>query len=305
MFDRHAVLRQELNQAKRFLHTVKAHRDRTSPASSPTPDDFLQHVSVALEDIPEDMHESVRMILMHPADNASLRERIADVAENVAGHDFGDIEIVAQRLSLLHILSSLSIHSPYTYRVDSKVLRGSRPTPDKLRRLHAGDCRATINLCREMPRGDDDLIRAAGLTGEMTTTHIPITDNSPPTTDDVIELLSFLKSYNGTVYIHCEAGVGRTGVMVACYRMDQGWTLENALHEARQFGCAMPDQLAFIEDRATAAASIPGWPGAQPSTDVLSQNAAMNKDLHGLERALKVVAELAGGPVVTLPSTVN
>lgn len=288
MFDRHALLRQELNRAKRFLHTVDAHHDRTSPTGSATSDDFLQHVSVALEDIPEDMHESVRMILMHPADNASLRDRIADLAVNVAGYNYGDIEIIAQRLSLLHMLSSLSIHSPYTYRVDSKVLRGSRPTPDKLRSLYAGNCRATINLCREMPHGDDDLIHDAGLTGEMTTKHIPITDNTPPTPDDVIELLSFLKGYDGTVYIHCEAGVGRTGVMVACYRMDQGWTLENALHEARQFGCAMPDQLAFIQDRASAAASIPGWPGAQPGNDVLSQSAAMNKDLYGLERALKL-----------------
>lgn len=295
MFDRHVVLRQELNRAQRFLRTVNAHRDRTSQADSPTSGDFLQYVSVALEDIPEDMHESVRMILMHPADNASLRDRIADVAANVAGYDFGDIEIIAQRLSLLHMLSSLSIYSPYTYRVDSKILRGSRPTPEKLRLLYAGNCRATINLCREMPHGDDDLIRDAGLTGKMTTTHIPITDNTPPTPDDVIELLSFLKSYDGTVYIHCEAGVGRTGVMVACYRMDHGWTLENASHEARQFGCAMPDQLAFIEDWAIVAASIPGWPGAQPSNNVLSQTVAMNKDLYGLERALKLAAEMPGG----------
>jgi hypothetical protein len=83
--------------------------------------------------------------------------------------------------------------------------------------------------------------------------------------------------------------------MVACYRMDQGWTLENALHEARQFGCAMPDQLTFIQDRASAAASIPGWPGVQPSNDVLSQTATMNKDLFGLESALKLPAQMPGG----------
>jgi protein-tyrosine phosphatase len=296
MFERHTALRQELNQVKRFVHTVKTHRDRMSQSDSTasdadarqqiSDDDILQHVSVAFEDIPEDMHETVRVVLMRPADDTSLRARVVDVAANVAGGGWGDIEEVTGRLAYLHMLSTLSIHSPYTYRVDDKTIRGSRPTPDKLRRLYAGGCRATVNLCREMPQGDHDLIRDAGLAGQMATTHIQITDNTPPTPADVDKLIACLKNSDGTVYVHCEAGVGRTGVMVACYRMAQGWTLANALLEAKQFGCAMPDQLAFIEDRASGAATLLTSAALQPSDEVLRQTAAMNKDPMGLDRAL-------------------
>ena len=305
MLDQHATFRQELKRAQLFLKTVKAHHDRMSPTDSTiskadapqhvpesdapqqvSVDDLLQHVSVAFEDIPEDAHESVRVVLMHPAKDTSLRQQVVDLATNVAGGAWGDIENITSRLSCLHMLSSLSIQSPYTYRVDGRAIRGSRPTPDKLRRLHAGGCRATVNLCREMASGDDDLIGSAGLQGEMTTKHVPIIDNTPPTADDVNELLAYLERLDGMAYVHCEAGVGRTGVMMACYRMAQGWTLANALHEARQFGCAMPDQLAFIEDWA-AAREIESSPLiTQPSDQVLRQTAAMNRDPVGLDRAL-------------------
>ncbi len=83
--------------------------------------------------------------------------------------------------------------------------------------------------------------------------------------------------------------------MVACYRLAKGWALVNAMREARQFGCAMPDQLAFIEDQATAAGAISGRPDAQPSDDVLAQTTAMNKDPYGLQRALTLAAETPGG----------
>jgi protein-tyrosine phosphatase len=248
-------------------------------------EDAIQHISVAFEDIPEDMHESIRMVLMHPTEDTSLRARITDVVKDAGGGSWGEIEITTRRLSLLHVLSSLSTHSPYTYRVDDKVIRGSRPTPDKLNRLYEGGCRATVNLCKEMPDGDADLIDQAGLTGKMATKHIRITDNTPPEHEDVEELLAYLTSTAGAVYVHCEAGVGRTGVMVACRRMQQGWSLANALQEARQFGCTMPDQLAFIEDRAHAFGALRLSP-LQLSELVLSQTAKMNGDPIGLDRAL-------------------
>ena len=150
MFDQHATFRQELNRVERFLHAVKKHRDRMNPSDSTTSDadalqhisndDILQHVSVAFEDIPEYMHESVRVILMHPTEDPSLRDRVVDVVKNAGGGGFGEVEDITRRLSFLHMLSSLSIHSPYTYRVDPKVIRGSRPKPGKLLRLYQGGC---------------------------------------------------------------------------------------------------------------------------------------------------------------------
>lgn len=296
MLDRHAMFRRELNQVEQFLHTVNKHHGRMRSSDSTTSDvdasihisddDALQHISVAFEDIPEDMHESVRIVLMHPTEDVSLRTRVVDVVKDVGGGGWGEIEDVTRRLSFLHLLSSLSTHSPYTYRVDNKIIRGSRPTPEKLGRLYGGGCRATINLCEEMADGDEELIHAASLTEQMRTEHIRITDNTPPDPEDVKKFFAYLADIDGTVYVHCEAGVGRTGVMVACYRITQGWTLANALHEAEQFGCAMPDQLAFIESQASVAGTALASAAAQPSDEVLCQTVAMNKDPIGLYRAL-------------------
>ena len=52
--------------------------------------------------------------------------------------------------------------------------------------------------------------------------------------------------------MHCYAGVGRTGVMVACYRMAvEGYSTQAALAEAQTFapqGRLMPSQEKCIRD---------------------------------------------------------
>jgi protein tyrosine/serine phosphatase len=65
----------------------------------------------------------------------------------------------------------------------------------------------------------------------------------------VIEFLRLLAGPDtGRVYLHCEAGKGRTGVMTACYRMAvMGWSPKDAQLEARNFGCSIPDQVNFIQ----------------------------------------------------------
>jgi hypothetical protein len=71
----------------------------------------------------------------------------------------------------------------------------------------------------------------------------------PPKLAQVLELLDLLAGPGAPrTYVHCEAGKCRTGVMTACYRMAvMGWTAVDALTEARNFGCVIPGQLAFIQ----------------------------------------------------------
>jgi len=227
MLDQHAAFRRELHQAARFFHKVNKHLDQT-PAADGGPGEnehILQHVSLAFEDIPEAMHESVRTLLMHPTEDKSLRDQVVDIAKNAAGMAWGDIEQVANRLTCLQILSHLGHHVPYTYRVDSKVIRGSRPTHEKLQRLNARGCGRTVNLCKEMDNGDADLIEAAGLAGTMRTVHIKITDNTPPDHDQVDELIAYLEQSSGkSTFIARLASAGRASWWpVTGYTRDGRW----------------------------------------------------------------------------------
>lgn len=46
------------------------------------------------------------------------------------------------------------------------------------------------------------------------------------------------------VFVHCHAGVDRTGMMIASYRMaEQGWTSEESMREMKMFGYSMFHQV--------------------------------------------------------------
>ncbi|HZZ78579.1 MAG TPA: dual specificity protein phosphatase family protein [Gemmataceae bacterium] len=57
----------------------------------------------------------------------------------------------------------------------------------------------------------------------------------PEAIDEFLKVMDDPKSY--PVLIHCKAGLHRTGVMSAVYRMEyNGWTREQAMHELRSHG---------------------------------------------------------------------
>lgn len=61
---------------------------------------------------------------------------------------------------------------------------------------------------------------------DCTHTRFPIRDvSTPKSVDDVYRLMETIKALanrdNGYVYIHCWGGVGRTGVIVACYLAEE------------------------------------------------------------------------------------
>lgn len=52
-----------------------------------------------------------------------------------------------------------------------------------------------------------------------------------PTLAQVEQFLAIARA-GGKHLVHCLGGVGRTGVMVSCYRISRGWTAEEAIRRS-------------------------------------------------------------------------
>jgi hypothetical protein len=203
-----------------------------------------RHFVHALEDLPDEVRDQAAQIA-GTQPGLSLRRRVVDDCETAALDAFGTLE----QAPLLLFLSRYPV-TPYTYSVSPVVTRGQRPDAAKLADLSARGHRATVNLCAEVDGGDAPAIVAAGLGGVLRTRHVPITDMEAPTMEQLVEILDLLSGPDAELtYVHCEAGKGRTGAVIACYRMAvMGWDAADTLVEAANFGCSPPGQLAFIRE---------------------------------------------------------
>jgi atypical dual specificity phosphatase len=67
--------------------------------------------------------------------------------------------------------------------------------------------------------------------------HLPVQDFTPPTPDDIdafVEHARFHRHEGRAIVVHCGAGIGRTGTMIACYLVDRGMTAEEAVATVRK-----------------------------------------------------------------------
>src|SRR5260221_5630844 len=150
----------------------------------------------------------------------------------------------------------------YHFQVTPTLKRGSRLDDQGLKDLAAQGFKGVVNLCKEYD--DSDKVKAAGLTP----LHLGIIDNTKPTEDQMKQFLDFAcGAANQQTYVHCEAGMGRTGVAVACYRMAvEDWTIDEALADGKKFGLQLANQIEFLHAfyLHLAAGHIVGYPISAP-----------------------------------------
>ncbi len=78
-----------------------------------------------------------------------------------------------------------------------------------------------------------DWINNAGLLS----LHFPVVDMEAPTQEQLDECLAALEgalAHNMGVCVHCGAGLGRTGVILACYFITKNLTAQNAIARVRR-----------------------------------------------------------------------
>lgn len=105
----------------------------------------------------------------------------------------------------------------------------SRPLEDDVNFLKAQGIGAIVSMT-ERPL-DEGIVRSLG----MRYLHLPVPDYGAPTIQQINEFLAFLDAADsdGAVAVHCYAGQGRTGALLACALVHQGLSAEEAIRIIR------------------------------------------------------------------------
>jgi hypothetical protein len=119
---------------------------------------------------------------------------------------------------------------------------------DELPELYVAGIRAIVSLLN-IP-SDAAVFESAGFSFIC----LPVPDGGAPTLEQATEFVRFVdqqRAIGRAIAVHCEAGLGRTGTMLAAYLIAHGETAEKAIHRIREVervAVETPRQLAFLQD---------------------------------------------------------
>ncbi|QXJ20373.1 dual specificity protein phosphatase family protein [Actinomadura graeca] len=128
--------------------------------------------------------------------------------------------------------------------VDGHLWRGAAPTGDGYRWLASQGVRTVVDLrAEDLPA---EVLARPGRAG-LTVVRIPMRDGQAPSPAQVERFLAEVGRARGPVFVHCGAGVGRTGAMAAAYLVRTG-RADAAAATRRSLALGPPtlEQLSFM-----------------------------------------------------------
>lgn len=136
----------------------------------------------------------------------------------------------------------------FSWLIEKRLAGVSYPrSEDALALIWQLGVRALLNLAEE-PVSSASLTRYG-----FQIKHMPIADFTAPTLDQVEQAITSIDGFLAQdlpVAVHCGAGIGRTGAILACYLVSQGKLAREAIAEVREKrpgSVETPEQEAVIE----------------------------------------------------------
>lgn len=118
-------------------------------------------------------------------------------------------------------------------QVDDQYYRGAQPDRRDYADLAALGVKTVIDLTEDGRSDEKGRVERAG----MSFVRIPLTTTEPPSDAAVRQFLAIVNDpARQPVYVHCQGGQHRTGVMTAVYRMTKyGWSEDKAYDEMKRY----------------------------------------------------------------------
>jgi protein-tyrosine phosphatase len=127
--------------------------------------------------------------------------------------------------------------------VDASMWRGSAPSRAGYAALADKGVKTIVDLRAEDLHFQTRYVESLG----MDLVRIPIRDGQAPSPEHVAQFLRTVRGSDGLVYIHCGAGVGRTGTMAAAYLVqEKGFSSMAALARNLAVGPPSLEQIAYV-----------------------------------------------------------
>lgn len=119
----------------------------------------------------------------------------------------------------------------FDWVIPKRLIATHMPGPTGLRELRSQGIDTVISLTIGSP--DERVIKASGLKHH----HFPLADMSAPDMGFIERFVGILQhelDQGRKVAVHCGAGLGRTGTLLACYFVNEGFSADEAIKCVRR-----------------------------------------------------------------------